>query len=332
MPFQLNPSKPPIWRGENDLALGIGSDAQKLSEVSLQQEQLIQLLFKPIPNNHLLQVGEKLGLDNSETQTLIELLRPSLLIDDDTVSGKSLDLRFAEIMRISFETNTLPEVILAKRSSTQIHVAKLDRTGLLMIRALAETGFREFVTRDYETVSREDLGELGYPDQFLGISKLSAAREILSRHQNELRIQHESKASVSSISVISAHHQVNPADYRKLTMPYVAIEFGIESVRVSPVIVRGISACLGCRDLWLSEDNSNWTADSIQLALRGDQLDDAAAVLIAVSLATKNIGRFVDINDFGNGFQVYGRAGEFRGTEFQFHPLCQCTKPAPEPK
>ncbi|MFM2384168.1 MAG: hypothetical protein RL166_42 [Actinomycetota bacterium] len=329
MPFQLNPSKVPIWQNEASLRLGLGDDSQVLSEVTNAQERLIDLLFRGIPEGQLERVGLSVGLNEIDTKQLIEQLRPSLLDQSSTGgSGKALDVRFAEIIRIGFETSNAPERVLAMRASTVIEVGELNRTGLLLIKALSESGFCRFETRDYGSVRRQDIGELSYPLEQLGISRLAAARALLETNAPRLNITHPSKVSkkANRVIVMSAMHRVTPNAYRALLEPNLSIEYGIEKVSVSPLVVPGETPCLGCRDLWESEKCADWASTAIQLAARRDHLDDGAGLLFAVSMATKSICQFVDSGflPVTQGFEISLRNRIVSELGWQRHPACEC--------
>lgn len=329
MPYQLNPSKVPIWKTETELHIGLGDQDQILQDVGIAQERLIHQLFQGIPETAIEQVGESVGLAELETRTLVEKLRPSLLeLHRGSASGDALDVRFAEIVRLGFDTNKAPEAVLAKRALTLIQVPELNRTGLLIIKVLAEAGFSRFETLDYGTVRREDIGELSYKPVQLGISRLAAAREIFDDGYGKLVINLPERKPRKKVAlvVISAMHHLNPKTYRDLEVPHLAIEYGIEYLKVSPVIIPGISPCLNCRDLWESENNPDWAAIAIQLTARNDHLDDGAGLLLAAGLSAKSICHFVD-QKFGiaiTGFQVSLKTRQAQMISWQLHPACRC--------
>lgn len=329
MPFQLNPSKVPIWQDEHSLRLGLPDDSQVLDEVTNAQERLINLLFRGVPEDQLERVGLSVGLNEVDTKQLIEQLRPSLL-DQNAQGGsaKALDVRFAEIIRIGFALNSAPEQVLAKRAEAVIEIEQLNRTGLLLIKALSEAGFCLFETLDYGFVQRHDIGDLSYLFGQLGISRLAATRELLATNSRRLNISHPAKGTKKAkrIAVLSAMHRVSPSTYRKLTEPNLSIEYGIEKVSVTALLVPGETPCLGCRDLWESEIRADWTTTAIQLAARKDQLDDGAGLLFAVSMATKSICQFVDAGfmPVTEGFQIALNNRVVSSFGWQRHPACPC--------
>ena len=162
----------------------------------------------------------------------------------------------------------------------------------------------------------------------LGISRLAAARSILANHVGTTELTHAGKRlrKAVRISVLSAMHQVNPSAYRGLQEPHVVIEYGIDELRVSPVIRSGSKPCLSCRDLWSAENDSDWAANAIQLTARNDQLDDGAGLLMATAIAAKTICEFVD-HSGGKETEGYKANLKTRGLKtysWQFHPACQC--------
>lgn len=336
MPFQLNPSKVPIWQNETSLRLGLEEQSQVLAEVTNSQERLINLLFKGVPEDQLERVGLSVGLSEIETNQLIEELRPSLLNQQTGAgSGQALDVRFAEIIRIGFENNNAPERVLATRAVTVIEIRQLNRTGLLLIQALSEAGFSRFETHDYDFVQRQDIGELSYDLHQLGVSRLAAAREILTTNSQRLTVAHPTKGSKKAkrIVALSAMHRISPSTYRQLSEPHLAIEYGIEKICVSPLLIPGHTPCLGCRDLWESENHPDWTSTAIQLASRNDHLDDGAGLLFAVSMATKTICQFVDAGflPVNEGFQVSLKNRVVSLFSWQQHPACQCLLTSQKP-
>lgn len=329
MPYQLNPSKVPIWTSETELRIGLSDQDQVLQEVGIAQERLINLLFQGIPEMGIEQVGASVGLAEVETRTLVEKLRPSLLQQNQgNASGNALDVRFAEIVRLGFDTNAAPEAVLAKRAQTLIQFPKLDRTGLLLIKVLAEAGFSRFETLDYDSVRREDIGELSYKPEQLGISRLAAAREILAGSAGKTAINLPEKRSRKKVDLvlISAMHQVNPKNYRDLETPHLAVEYGIEQLKVSPIITPGSSPCLNCRDLWESENNPDWATVAIQLTARNDHLDDGAGLLVAAGISAKSICQFTDqpVGATTQGFQVSLKTRQVQTVSWQLHPACRC--------
>jgi hypothetical protein len=327
MPLQINPSLVPIWRTPTELAIGASPGSQVLRDVSNEQERLIQLLFRGIPEEQIDSIAAGVGLDSDSTKDLIERLRPSLLVSGKTgMNLGELDLRFAEIMRMGFDSNLTSDQVLAIRRKSLGGFQKLGRTELMILSALLEAGFSSFQTDDYGLVNRNDLGELGYHEQFLGFNRINAARAQLGLANSRFTItQPERRRSKETFSVLTANHRINPKDYRGLNVPHVLIEYGIDEVRVSPMITLGQRPCLGCRDLWDAEQDEQWAARTIQLVGRGDQLDDGVGLLMASSIAARTICQFVsDQGAMFSGYRVNLRSREVSEWSWQRHESCKC--------
>jgi hypothetical protein len=325
MPIQINPSKFPIWVGGNELRLGAGANDQTLNQVSNAQERLIQLLFEGVAKDQLSLVGASVGLTEIETTKFVEHLRPSLLDDVEFKNdGRAIDVRFAELVRLGFQTNQSPSDVLAKRAGTRIRIPELDRTGLNLLRTLSELGFRSFLTDDFTAVTSNDGGELGYPRAMVGVSRLSAARSLVEIDKSHVELNHPKGAGKSELQILSATHRITPSRYKVLESPWLAIEYQIDSVFVSGIMIPRITPCLGCRELWAAESNPNWATDVIQLSARGDHLDDGASLLMAVALACRNICRFFDSEIIESSNVIHVASRKVSESNCQFHPTCDC--------
>jgi hypothetical protein len=325
MAIQLNPSKVPIWTSESLLRLGIGEDAQELGEVTNAQERLIHLLFEGVAENQISLIGNSVGLSNQETKDLVNRLGPSL-IDSSQVNGQTIGntVRLAELMRIGLNSSKSPAEVIGKRGKQRIEVSKLDRTGLTMIRALVEVGFRAFETKDFGLVGDSDLGELGYPSTFRGVARIKAVQDLLEADNKQIDLRHSNLSEPpANICLLTAMHQVMPSEHRGKLEPLILIEYRLGSIFVSRVIQAGADPCFSCRDLWNSEANSSWTAENIQLAARRDELDDGMTLLLASSIAVRNICAYVDGATGANTLASLKDRG-MREENWQPHASCDC--------
>ena len=327
MPIQINPSKIPIWVDENQLQLGTEAHAQVLQHVTNGQERLIELLFNGVAKEQLGLVGESVGLTAQESNELVEALRPSLLREPSgSQHSTPIDVRFAELIRIGFKTGQAPGEVLANRAKYTIHIEKLNRTGLTLIRVLSEIGFRTFTTDDFGLVGGDDEGELGYPPSLRGVARSAAVRALLELNPEKISLEHQTRKQNSAfkLSIITGNHRLMPTDYRNLKNAHVAIEYRIEATFISGVTVPGKTPCLGCRELWFAEHNPGWFSNSVQLLSRGDTLDDGQNLLVAVAQTAKNICEFVDFGTFGMGYNLELENNNVVEQSHQFHPGCSC--------
>ena len=329
MPIQINTSKIPVWLNSDELKLGLEPNDQVLRELTNSQERLIELLFKGVAPDQLEIVGSSVGLTELETNDLVERLRPSLT-NQNANNSQSLDVRFAELIRIGFHTNQPPGEVLAKRADYLVQLPQLNRTGLTMIKVLAEVGFKRFETNDYSAIEDSDCGELGFPRFNLGRARIDGVRESLSSTRT-ISVDYPTKATRKQkrFTVLAANHQLVPSEYRHLSDPHLSIEYRVDSVFVSSIIIPGRTPCLGCRDLWLQENDDNWLAQSIQLTARKDQLDDGPSLLMASAVAARNFCNFVDEDFPGNSIAVNMRTRNHSVQNWDSHPSCNCLSAKP---
>jgi hypothetical protein len=328
MAIQLNPSKVPIWKNASELRLGIGEAGQELGEISNSQERLINLLFAGVAESQISLVGNSVGLSDQETRDLVQRLKPSLIQSSQSLGGNSLsNLRFAELMRIGFQTEQSPMEVVSNRGKQTVELSRLDRTGVTILKALSENGFKKFNTQDFELVGQTDLGELGYPQQFLGVSRINAARMILESEKPGIEITQGSRAGISkeTVCVLSGMHRILPNAYRGLPKAFLAVEYRLDSLFVSRVTRLGVDPCLSCRDLWEIDTEPSWATESIQLTNRQDQLDDGVNLLMASSIAARNICSYVDSGD-GLNTLVNLKNRTMREANWQRHEGCTCSE------
>ena len=330
MPIQLNRAKPMIWRSPNDLNLGSDSDAQKLEGLTLAQERLISQLYKGISNDQLGSYADQFGMNELSASHLVERLAPSILQSDETLRTRNFEKRFAELIRIEFDTNRIAEEVLAIRATRPIWLERVGRTELLLSRALVELGFKKFLINDYNAVHADDIGELGFSSVHFGYSKIQALRDIFNDSVSVLQFENPNNQTVpNALKLITAMHHLIPTKYSEESLPVISIEYGIGQIRVSKVISRGSSPCTYCRDLWAAESNPNFLSDTFQLLSAGDQLDDSVSLLYATALAAKNICEFVDSGaGFGTNYAVNLQNRSVSEHNWQFHPTCECATKA----
>lgn len=328
MALQINPSKIPIWVGDNKLRLGLDDRAQLLENLTNSQERLIHLLFEGIANDQVNLIGHSVGLADAETSELVDRLLPSLTAQSVAKStSSSIDVRFAELIRIGFETNTSPAEVLQNRAKWLVELPCLDRSGLTILRALCELGFRRFETEDYALVASQDGGELGYPKSLNGYSRIVAAKGLIESTKSKVSLNYMgSKRSQKRLRILSGTHHLFPTAYEALQHPHVAVEYRVDSLFVSSIVLPGKTPCLGCRARWQSEHDSNWANQSIQLTGRGDQLDDGASLLITSALVAKQVCSFIDFDQCGTNLRIDLNSRQISESSIQWHPNCRCEK------
>jgi hypothetical protein len=147
-----------------------------------------------------------------------------------------------------------------------------------------------------------DTGLLGFERSTVGTPKNSALAALLEKSISSCRIRNRRSSASSgvspSIAVLCANHPLAMADFEaeglKPNSATLAIELGVESSRVSPVMVAGSTPCLDCRNLNECKIDESWAAISSQLRFRKERLDDSQTSLLCAGFALEVLVRHLD--------------------------------------
>ena len=74
MALRINPARLPLWRDSNTLQLGMGREAITITNVRADEERLINLLFRGIPEKSLDTLSKTVGIDSPRAEQLMSRL------------------------------------------------------------------------------------------------------------------------------------------------------------------------------------------------------------------------------------------------------------------
>jgi len=344
MVIKINPARLALWRDAHTLQLGLGREAITLKNLGESQERFINLLYRGIATDSLQTVVSSIGLHATETDHLMRQLRPALL--DDGAELKTADSNslheefvrqaFAEIIRASFENNVDGRAILQARVGKEVNLSKLNKTALILALALASAGIGSIFCDDDSAIQLEDTGLLGFDRGKIGKPKNEVLAELVNQSQAPCTLRTKSSStgrSASQLNVIVASHPLSMADFQryevaaaKVPPAFLAIELGIEQSRVSPVIRKGQTPCLDCRNLDESNRDGSWAALASQLRFRKERLDDSQTSLLCAGFALEKCLRFLDARqppDF-EAHTIDHRTGLVQLQTWQKQAACGC--------
>lgn len=202
--------------------------------------------------------------------------------------------------------------ILRQRLTKKIYLEKLDATGFTICKALDLAGIGKIISLDQRRIQLPDIGPLSFSRAQLGIPRVKAAQSLIGK-----KLEFHSRISKSldeiSVAVIIANDIVDPACYQRWLsrdIPHLAICFDEEGVEVSPLIIPGRTACLGCQELFRLQEIDNWPVIAPQLLALGRDLADSPMLLFASAVAMNNILNFVDFGEATNEAFRLNRSGE----------------------
>jgi len=321
------------------LQLGLGNTSIRLDNLTNPQEQLLQLLYRGVPDASIDDVARDVGASKSETAALVARVAPALIQVEETTLKRTHEQRppdpfiaqaFAEIIRASFSTDRDGALVLANRASKRVFINELNRVGLLLLQALATAGIGEICTEDRTLVTTSDVGALGYSQADIGRTRVEAAAALLARSQQPAKL---SLARTSDFVVMIANHLVSseatPAVGQK-QIPRLMVEMSFDQSRISPVLIAGVTSCLDCRITSELEADEGWAAMMTQLKFRTERLDDSQTALLCAGLALERTLSWVDSGAIGDNQStvIDHRTGRLRHEVWQIDPECHCQSTA----
>ncbi|MFM5903656.1 MAG: hypothetical protein ACKOOD_01055 [Microbacteriaceae bacterium] len=325
MVIRINPARQALWRDATTLQIGLGRESVVLPNLDEQHERLIRLLYSGVPDRALSQLSDSVGLRREETEKLMTRLRPMFLDEPKERLGTDevLRQRFAEIIRASFQYNTDPDAVFARRSRASIEIVTLNQVTITLASALASAGITTIESLDDSPVEPDDLGPLMFQNDDLGSLKNQALQKKLFGPRLEGR------RSGLSISIQSANHPLTESDFatagRGQSMK-LAIELAVHESRVSPLMRAGETPCLDCRNAIQASADPAWAPIMSQLRGRDERLDDAQTSMLCAGFALEEILRTVDGVHPATfeGRSIDHRTGLIRLETWLFDKQCRC--------
>lgn len=346
MLHRINKSVPAVWVDPTTLQLGLGNNQIRLAELTLEQQKIIDALYSGIVQGQEDVLDQTLNTDTGQTAALIEKLKPLIQSGSTPSYGSWNELGFSELARTAMDYQVNAEMVLAERFQRTVHIDQLDKTGLLLTKALLASGVGHIVSHDEAVVLSTDLGELGYPRSYIHQSRFRSALEILQESTlvaaNAKRLRNlaepKSKDQKISFAVTVGHLALNPRTYNRWLsrdVPHIAILFETEQAMVSPVILPGVSACLNCYQESLVDEDLAWPVIASQLLDLPRVRDDAAGLLSVTGLAVRSILRSLDEQagfehtadqdkEYRLGYRIEYSTGNIYRMRFEKHKLCSC--------
>jgi len=342
MVIKINPARLALWRDAKTIQFGFGREAVTLENVQDTEERFINLLYRGIATDSLEAVSSSIGIRAGETEVLMKRLRP-VLLDDATSETTSRNAHleqefvrqaFAEIIRASFEHNTDGVGVLQQRAQQEVAITRLNKTTLALALALASSGVGAVWCDDDSPIELADTGLLGFDRSLLGTPKNGALAALLDRSVVPCKLRTGKDATPGgpkfSVAVMCANHSLTMADFETEAhgspAGTLAIELGVETSRVSPVMLAGSTPCLDCRNISQSSADESWAALSSQLRSRKERLDDSQTSLLCAGFALEVLVRHLDARK-PNAFEaktIDHRTGFVSLESWKKLPECGC--------
>lgn len=316
-----------MWRDPNTLQFGY-QPGYVLKDLTPSEERLVGLLEIGVAENQIENLPQLTKSSEAEVATMLNRLAPILISGGTKVkmSSEEIERKFSELIRIALITENNPEVVMQQRAKTQIFVSELSRAGLVVSQTLAAAGIGKIFSSDAKHVNQSDTQLLGHPQSALGVTRYSSAKQVI-RTESKLELHTRLTDSVyetTNFAILIDHEVISPQSYQtwlSRDVPHLSILFGEKGVRVSPVVVPGQSACLGCAEVEKINLDPSWISIAPQLAANPRNLADTQSLLFAAAIAARAALAFCDgefrleKSEIFRGYELNLLTGEISGFE-----------------
>ena len=325
MARQINPSLARLWQ-DHDLRL-YGSSQKHLVKVESEaQNRALDLLENGLTNSQFDNLSDLAKIDETELNSLLNRLAP--LIAKTTsflpeITPEEVESRFAEILRLFSLGDADPAANLKKRRLSQVFVSTLSRPGLLAIKALYTIGVGKALTFDGTKVRQQDVCELGYNHQALGLTKHHAAQQMLSKSNASLQLHSRLTENLTQVNaaILISNDVVTPDSYQtwlQREVPHISVCFTETGCEISHVVMPGKTPCLGCLEISKSKRDPDRIAIATQLTSLNRDFADSSTLLSAIGIA---IGRIAQVLDGREPRGLDGKVIELSRTTGEVVPI-----------
>ena len=331
---RINPALRRVWRDPQTIQFGY-LPGFVIKNPTFEQERMISLLESGITTQQEKELHNHSGASKAEAEAFLGRIKP-ILVESEALylSEDYVVQRFSEIVRISLATSKNPAEVIAARNGWEIYVSELSRPGLVLAQALSVSGVGKIFTDDAKKVSKSDTELLGHPAHSIGLNRTSSAREIL-RGSSKVELHSKITDPIferAGFAILFSAEVIDPLLYQPwLTRetPHISIYFHEKGVTVSPVIIPGMTPCLGCSETQKIALDPSWLAIAPQLAANPRDLADTSSLLFASAVVSRAVLEFCDAQaGFREtrtlpGFEFNQKTGEVFGVEFA-NANCGC--------
>lgn len=310
-------------------------------------EPAVRRLIESLDGTRTLpQIIAQSELDEASVREMIALLLARGVLDDASVrpdvlaalSTPERDRLRPDLARLSLTSSDGGLGELKRRRATQIRVYGAGRVGSQIAVLLAAAGIGHLCVVDSGTARREDVvpGGLGWPE--VGLSREAGTVAVASRIAPGVNAWTGRQASRPGDGagrpdlVILA--PVEPLDgllVRELDaqeIPHLLVAAFEGWGSVGPLVIPGVTPCLGCLDLTRRDRDPAWPMVSARLG--GFPAGEIACdTVLSALVAAEAAGHALAFSDgsrsiVSNGTLDVSPGGRWRRRSWERHPQCHC--------
>lgn len=295
---QVNPSLARLWLRHDTRRYGTHNPIE-LTSLAEKELRVLDLLELGVTEEQLRDLPEITGASQESVDRIVltlgnRLVKTSSFLPE--LGASEVNRRFAEISRLYLAENGDPAELLRRRRRTRVFLDCLNRTGLVIAKALDASEIGRIITMDQARVKPSDTLSLGYERSKVGTQRARAAAEQMENSSLELHSRHSRTTEEIDLAILISNDVINPLTYQTWMardVPHVAVCFDEQGVEVSQIVLPGQTPCLGCIELARQSEVERRVIAPQLLALDRSN-EDSAALLFGASMILNQALNFID--------------------------------------
>lgn len=344
----LKPALRRVWRDPTTLQLGLDpARAVLLRGVDGPVTVALGLLDGSRERHEVVDEAERGGTGRRETEALLDLLAgagalhdagtdPLLGLDEQARASLEPDLASLSLLHPAAEGAT---AALKWRRAASVRVVGAGRVGAQVALLLGAAGVGRVAVDDPEDTGGADLAPGGLRPRDLGRARADAVQDRLPPHA---RMTSDQPPALVVLAPTGAGRP-DAAELVRAGTPHLLVAVRETTAVVGPLVLPGLTCCLGCLDHHRAERDPAWPVVAAQLDRRGragpggragtDACDVALAGL-AAALAALQALAWLDAPVCGPPPATAGGTLELalpdwrvRRRSWAVHPSCSCWQP-----
>lgn len=297
MATQINPRLARLWLADDIRQYGYKSPL-RLTSLGEPELRILDYLEAGITASQMESLPAIAGAGEDVVGEVVAKLSPVLSESGRLPVGYSpaeVKTNFAELGRL-FNPHAAFADALGERQRARIFLETMDRTGLVLAKALSAASIGTLLTLDQLRVNEADCLPLGHPRSSLGLPRAKSAKQQLASTEMQFHSRRSAAFDKVSIAILIADDIVDPSTYQPWMardIPHLAICFDEEGVEISPLVLPGLTPCIGCFEKAKFESDADWRTIAPQLLALDRSNRDSAMMLFATGVVTNLIVNYL---------------------------------------
>ncbi|MFC8304425.1 ThiF family adenylyltransferase [Specibacter sp. NPDC057265] len=345
----INPALRMVRRSEQSVQIGVGRGGIILAGLQRADVDFLDALRAGIPDAHVLEAAEALGVSALRAQEMCIKLAGFLFSEAElTAHGHRAERLFPERSAMLGLYQGPCQELMDRREHSVVHVVGLGRTGAALAAVLAASGVGTFLLEDDGVVTATDVSPGAHRVEDIGVTRALSTRRNLQRLDPacQVHIMHDGGVggpSVASLdlAVVVGHDAVpthTAARFLAAEKPQLIVLLREQDGTIGPLVVPGETACPECVEWHRSGEDPQWRDICQELAQplepwpdrrpRHERQETMALATVLAGTAAAHALLFLDgikrPSSWSTVLNFHPDTGAWTQQEYRAHPRCGC--------